>query len=145
MIGNRMAKLAGVALVAGAGLVVGPVGLPAASAQVLACQTVGHVAGTVPEFTLYDNTIYSGACITFYRHGNCSASTGDIDGLYNLAGWNWDNKASSVHTASQCDVSLYDARDCPHTGAHTTWIDQSADLRLGGVNWQDRATCVIVS
>lgn len=140
-----VAKLAGVTLAAAAGLVVSPAGLPAASAQVQACQSVGHVSGTVPEFTLYDNTHYSGACITFYRHGNCTASTGDINGLYNLAGWSWDNRASSVHTYSQCDVMLYDAQNCPSTGTRSTWIDQSADLRLGGVNWQDRATCVVLS
>jgi hypothetical protein len=43
-----------------------------------------------------------------------------------------------MHTYSRCDAMLYDARDCPSGDAHTTWIDQSADLRLGGVNWQNR-------
>ncbi|EWC61809.1 hypothetical protein UO65_2868 [Actinokineospora spheciospongiae] len=152
MIGNRVArgvaKVAGVALTAAAALVVGP---QAASAQVaaqapaVACQAVGRVSGSVAEYTLYDDAGYSGACITFYRLGNCTATTGDVNGLYNLAGWGWDNRAGSVHTYSQCDVMVYDARDCPRGGAHSTWVDQSADLRLGGVNWQNRATCVLVS
>lgn len=139
------ARVLGVAAVATGALAVGPVGNQVASAAPLACTAVGNAAGTVSEFTLYDNTGYSGGCITFYRYGSCTASTTDTEGLYNLSGWGWDNRASSVHTYHSCDVRLYDARDCPSSGTRSTWIDQSADLRLGSINWQNRASCVVVS
>jgi hypothetical protein len=142
---RAVARVLGVAAVAVGALAVGPGGAQGASATPLACTSVGHAAGTVDAFTLYDNTGYSGSCITFYRYGSCTASTTDTEGLYNLSGWGWDNRASSVHTAHQCDVRLFDARDCPSTGTRSTWIDQSADLRLGGVNWQNRATCLVTS
>ncbi|MGW6936041.1 hypothetical protein ACWGE0_38700 [Lentzea sp. NPDC054927] len=73
------------------------------------------------------------------------ASTSDIEGLFNLAGWGWNNRAGSLTTAHQCDVRLFDAADCPNSGLKSTWIDRSEDLRLGGVNWQNKATCVQIS
>ncbi|MFI6102501.1 hypothetical protein ACIA8G_43715 [Lentzea sp. NPDC051213] len=117
----------------------------AAPAAALACTQVGHASGTVSAFTLYDGNNHTGACITFWKYGSCTASTGDIEGAWNLAGWSWDNRANSVDTYNKCDLRLYDARDCPSSGLRSTWIDESADLRLGSVNWQNRATCVEIS
>jgi hypothetical protein len=139
---RAMAKVAGVALAATAGLTVGlAVGPASASTQIQACQTVGHASGTISEFTLYDNAGAGGACVTFYRYGNCTASTTDVEDLYNLAGWGWDNRANAVHTYGTCNVSLYDSRDCPRGGAHTGWIELDNDL----ATWSNRATCLIVS
>ncbi|MDX8035634.1 hypothetical protein SK803_35990 [Lentzea sp. BCCO 10_0856] len=127
-------------------LITGTTGAQAApAAQAVACTNVGKVANTVDAFTLFDGTGRSGACITFWKYGNCSASTSDINGQFNLAAWGWDNRAGSVTTAHQCDVRLFDAADCPGGGLRSTWIDRSEDLRLGGVNWQNRATCVQIS
>jgi hypothetical protein len=117
----------------------------AAPAAAVACTQVGNVAGTVSAFTLYDGNTWTGSCITFWTFGACTTSTTDIEGLWNLAGWGWDNRANSVHTYNKCDIRLYDVRDCPSSGLRSTWIDQSADLRLGSVNWQNRATCVEIS
>jgi hypothetical protein len=111
-------------------------------ARTLAALTkVGAAAGTVQHFTLYEGTGRSGACITFYDYGNCTAGYGDVEGLYNLRAWGWDNRASSLLTRSSCDVRLYDAFDCPGTGAKSGWIDY--DENLG--TWNDRTSCLTVS
>jgi hypothetical protein len=136
------------AFVVGA-LITGTAGAQAAPAEqaapvaAAACTQVGNASGTVSAFTLYDSNNYAGACITFWKYGSCSASTTDIEGLFNLSGWGWDNRANSVRTYNKCDLKLYDSRDCPGSGS--TWIDQSADLRLGSINWQNRASCVEIS
>lgn len=117
---------------------------PAANAdepEILACTKIGNLPGTVQHFTLYDATGRGGACITFYGHGSCTAGYRDIEGLYNLRGWGWDNRASSLLTRNSCDVRLYDALDCPSTGAKSGWIDYSENLG----SWSNRASCLTVS
>ncbi|WP_330273513.1 hypothetical protein OG205_43105 [Lentzea sp. NBC_00516] len=148
---RAVARLAvAAAFVAGA-LITGTAGAQAAPAEqaapvaAAACTQVGNVSGTVSAFTLYDSNNYTGACITFWKYGACTASTSDIEGAWNLAGWSWDNRANSVRTYNKCDLMLFDARDCPGGGTRSTWIDQSADLRLGSINWQNRASCVQIS
>ena len=130
-----------------AALTVGAVALiatPTANAAeqgTLACTTVGAVSGAIQHFTLYDGTGPGGSCITFYDYGSCTAGYTDIEGLYNLRGWGWDNRASSVVTRNSCDVRLYDAVDCPSTGAKSGWIDYSENLGT----WSNKASCLIVS
>ena len=113
-----------------------------------ACIEVGHQAGDFKMVTLYDNTGYTGACIEFYSNddsdGHCSGPYPDNEGQWNLDTLLWNNKASSVHTYQQCDVRLWDSLNCPSSGAQTTWIDQSSDLRFS-TNWQNRASCIRVS
>ncbi|WP_439660649.1 hypothetical protein ACSHWB_03515 [Lentzea sp. HUAS TT2] len=143
---GSVARLAVAAAFVSGALVTGTAGAQAApAAPAVACTQVGHVSGTVSAFTLYDGNNKTGACITFWKFGACSASTSDIEGAWNLAGWSWDNRANSVDTYNKCDLRLYDARDCPSGGVRSTWIDESADLRLGSINWQNRATCVEIS
>lgn len=147
---RAVARLAVAAAFVTGALVTGTAGAqaaPAAQAPVAAaaCTQVGNVSGTVSAFTLYDSNNYTGACVTFWKYGACSASTTDIEGLFNLSGWGWDNRANSVRTYNKCDLKLFDVRDCPGSGTRSTWIDQSADLRLGSINWQNRASCVEIS
>ena len=143
---RRVAGLGVAMAFAASALITGAAAAQAApAAQAVACTNVGKVSGTVDAFTLFDGTGRGGACITFWRYGNCSASTSDINGQFNLAGWGWNNRAGSLTTAHQCDVRLFDAADCPNSGLKSTWVDRSEDLRLGGVNWQDKATCVQIS
>lgn len=87
---RAVARLAvAAAFVAGA-LITGTAGAQAAPAEqaapvaAAACTQVGNVSGTVSAFTLYDSNNYTGACITFWKYGACTASTSDIEGAWNL-------------------------------------------------------------
>ena len=148
---RSMARLAVAAVFAVSALITGAAGAQAAPAvqqapaAAAACTNVGNVSGTVTACTLYDGNTWSGACTTFWKYGNCSSSTSSAGLMFNLSGWGWDNRANSVHTYHSCDVRLFDAHDCPHSGLHSTWVDESADLRLGSVNWQNKASCLEVS
>jgi hypothetical protein len=147
---RRTAGLAVAMAFAAGALITGATGAQAAPAQAapvtaLACTNVGNVAGTVTAFTLYDGNNWTGSCVTFWKYDNCTASTSTAEQMFNLAGWGWDNRANSVHTYHSCDVRLFDLRDCPHSGLHSTWVDESADLRLGTVNWQNKVGCVEIS
>ena len=148
---RRVAGLAVATAFAASALIAGATGAQAAPAvqeapaAAVACTNVGNLPGTVTAFTLYDSNTWSGACVTFWKYDNCTASTSTAEQMFNLAGWGWDNRANSVHTYHSCDVRLFDVRDCPHSGLHSTWVDQSADFRLGSVNWQNKVGCIEIS
>lgn len=103
------------------------------------------VANTVKLATLWTETGYRGSALTYVGPHACSR---EYDDEYRDPSFDnpfWNNNFESVKTfdATHCDVKLFGLEN--FGGAHTTWIDRSYDLRLGGENWQNRASSLKIS
>ncbi|SMD24735.1 hypothetical protein SAMN05661093_08741 [Kibdelosporangium aridum] len=83
-----------------------------------------------------------GGHLVFFASHGCSDTNNDVDHAdSSLKGSDWNNRVSSLITASGCDFKLYDG--IGFTGHRTSWIDSSANL--GDYDMNNRASSYKIS
>ncbi|MGH3647600.1 MAG: hypothetical protein ACRDTM_10550 [Micromonosporaceae bacterium] len=108
-------------------------------------QRAAVTVNSVRLATLYTETGFNGSALTYVGAHACSR---EYDREYRDPSFDnpfWNNNFESVktYTDTHCDVKLFGREN--FGGDHTTWIDRSYDLRLGGENWQNRASSLKIS
>lgn len=101
-----------------------------------------NAQANVLAVSLYDRTGASGTPrMDLYVPERCSEPYDYEYGFNELPGFN--NRASSVSTASNCDVMLFDGTNM--SGAQSVWIHHSENLAQIGNGWNNRASSVLIS
>jgi hypothetical protein len=108
-----------------------------------AARLAGVGPQSVAAVRLWDGFGFTGASKTFYVGAPCTPAYDTEYAFPNLGVYGWNNRASSVETFNRCDVHLHDGYN--YTGAVSTWIDRSGDLRAIGSGWNNRASSIGIS